>query len=92
MPHSLQERRRWLAQPTRKGLITAGSIWLVGNTLQVLAITGLEPQRLFEQRNVGFYGTFILSTWIMVHMARNYVKRRRTGAASAAHADPSVRR
>jgi len=84
----LQERRKWLARPTRKQVRTALLVYVVGNVLQLLALTGFEPSRLFGTKLYPFWATLLLSTWILLRMLRNY--RRNLSQAQQQAAEPGT--
>jgi hypothetical protein len=70
-------RRKWRSNPTRKNVLVVITLWVVGNGLQFLSLTGLEPERFTEKKPFYFLATLFVSSWIVIQVCMNYLKNQR---------------
>jgi hypothetical protein len=66
--------KHWTTHPTKKQLMGYVIVWLIASTLQILVITDLFTESLFQKKHISGYFMIILSAMVVLNVVRNYFR------------------
>ncbi len=69
-----QQMKNWVTHPTKKNLLFCLGIWIVGNSMLILAMTDLLNENVFNKRYVMIYLLIAASAWVMYKVFSNYLR------------------
>jgi hypothetical protein len=69
-----QQMRSCVTHSTKKNLLICLGIWVVGNSMLILAMTDLLNENFFKKEYLMIYLIIATSTWTMYRVFTNYLK------------------
>lgn len=73
-----KQNEHWVTHPTKKNLLIIVTVWFVGISLQILAVTDLFTESFFNKRYIFTYALMVMSTWITFKVVSNYLRAKGT--------------